>query len=169
MMQNKLGFQINQEEDTIIIGSLTQLLEEVETDMTIFFRNLSTVTKTDSTIFAFKKIEDAFYNKKELNDVKLAKWHNWLKNYSIRINQEIAVDSDRKTKMNLTNPKYVLRNYMAQLCIDDADQGDYSLLNQLYEMLKNPYDEQPSFEKWFAKRPDWAREKIGSSMLSCSS
>jgi uncharacterized protein YdiU (UPF0061 family) len=169
MMQNKLGFQINQEEDTIIIGSLTQLLEEVETDMTIFFRNLSTITKTDSAIFAFKKIEDAFYNKKELNDLKLAKWHNWLKNYSIRINQEIAVDSDRKTKMNLTNPKYVLRNYMAQLCIDDADQGDYSLLNQLYEMLKNPYDEQPSFEKWFAKRPDWARDKVGCSMLSCSS
>jgi uncharacterized protein YdiU (UPF0061 family) len=71
--------------------------------------------------------------------------------------------------MNLVNPKYVLRNYMAQLCIDDADKGDYSLLNELFEMLKKPYDEQPNFQKWFTKRPDWARDKVGCSMLSCSS
>jgi uncharacterized protein YdiU (UPF0061 family) len=71
--------------------------------------------------------------------------------------------------MEQVNPKYVLRNYMAQLCIDDADKGDYSMLNELFEMLKNPYDEQPNFQKWFAKRPDWARDKVGCSMLSCSS
>ena len=71
--------------------------------------------------------------------------------------------------MNSINPKYVLRNYMAQLCIDDADKGDYSLLNELFELLKKPYDEQPDSQKWFAKRPDWARDKVGCSMLSCSS
>ena len=71
--------------------------------------------------------------------------------------------------MNAVNPKYVLRNYMAQLCIDDADKGDYSLLSELFEMLKKPYDEQLDLQKWFAKRPDWARDKVGCSMLSCSS
>ncbi len=58
---------------------------------------------------------------------------------------------------------------MAQLAIDAADKEDYSLVDELFQLLKNPYDEQPEFEKWFAKRPDWARTKVGCSMLSCSS
>jgi uncharacterized protein YdiU (UPF0061 family) len=58
---------------------------------------------------------------------------------------------------------------MAQLAIDGAEKEDYSVLNELYTLLKKPYDEQPENEKWFAKRPEWARTKIGCSMLSCSS
>ncbi|WKL45653.1 MULTISPECIES: YdiU family protein [unclassified Flavobacterium] len=169
MMQNKLGFQIKKEQDVVLIQSLTQLLERVETDMTIFFRNLSTVTKADIVINAFNTIKDAFYNEKDLNEAILKDWHDWFEKYTIRINEETLSDSERKEQMNTVNPKYVLRNYMAQLCIDDADKGDYSLLNELFEMLKNPYDEQPNLQKWFAKRPDWARDKVGCSMLSCSS
>ena len=63
----------------------------------------------------------------------------------------------------------MLRNYIAQLAIDDANKGDYTLLHDLQNMLKTPYNEQPKYEKWYAKRPDWAREKVGCSMLSCSS
>ena len=81
----------------------------------------------------------------------------------------MLTDQARQTIMNKVNPKYVLRNYMAQLAIDDADKGDYNLINQLFELLKQPYSEQPENEKWFAKRPDWARHKVGCSMLSCSS
>jgi uncharacterized protein YdiU (UPF0061 family) len=58
---------------------------------------------------------------------------------------------------------------MAQLAIDDADKEDYNLLNELYEMLLKPYDEQEQYQKWFAKRPDWAKNKVGCSALSCSS
>jgi uncharacterized protein YdiU (UPF0061 family) len=58
---------------------------------------------------------------------------------------------------------------MAQMAIDEADKGEYHLIDELYQMLKRPYDEQPHCEKWFAKRPEWARSKIGCSMLSCSS
>jgi uncharacterized protein YdiU (UPF0061 family) len=69
-----------------------------------------------------------------------------------------------------SNPKYVLRNWMAQLAIDAAESGDISVCNELYTLLQNPYDEQIEFEeKWFQKRPEWARHKIGCSMLSCSS
>jgi serine/tyrosine/threonine adenylyltransferase len=85
------------------------------------------------------------------------------------LNDETLADSERELRMNLVNPKYVLRNYMAQLAIDEADKGDYSLVAELYNLLKKPYDEQPENEKWFAKRPDWARDKVGCSMLSCSS
>ena len=68
------------------------------------------------------------------------------------------------------NPKYVLRNWMSQLAIDAAEKGDYSVAMELYEMLKNPYNEQSEHEeKWFSKRPEWARNRVGCSMLSCSS
>jgi uncharacterized protein YdiU (UPF0061 family) len=65
---------------------------------------------------------------------------------------ETKKEEDKKTSMNAINPKYVLRNYMAQLAIDAANNGDYHLINELYELLKKPYDEQPENEKWFAKR-----------------
>jgi len=58
---------------------------------------------------------------------------------------------------------------MAQLAIDKADLGDYTLIDELYELLKKPYDEQVENEQWFVKRPEWARHKVGCSMLSCSS
>ncbi len=62
-----------------------------------------------------------------------------------------------------------LRNYMSQMAIDEADKGNYALIDELFQLLKKPYAEQPENEKWFAKRPEWARNKVGCSMLSCSS
>ena len=93
----------------------------------------------------------------------------WFTQYLNRLQVETISDDERKNKMNLGNPKYVLRNYMAQLAIDAADKGDYTIIEELHTLLKKPYDEQPNMQKWFAKRPDWARVKVGCSMLSCSS
>ena len=169
MIQNKLGLQDKLDDDLFLVNRLTELLEKAETDMTIFFRNLSNVTKENTVSESFDKIRDTFYNEKDLNETILKDWHDWFEIYISRINEQTQSDLERKIKMNAVNPKYILRNYMAQLCIDDADKGDYSLLNELFEMLKKPYDEQPDFQKWFAKRPDWARDKVGCSMLSCSS
>ena len=85
------------------------------------------------------------------------------------LSAEGSPDKQRQEQMNQVNPKYVLRNYMAQIAIDSAEQGDLSVLQDLQAMLKNPYDEQPQFNKWAMKRPDWAKDRPGCSMLSCSS
>ena len=71
--------------------------------------------------------------------------------------------------MDAVNPKYVLRNYLSQLAIDKAEQGDFSMVNELMDVMRHPYDEQPDKDEFAKKRPDWARNKPGCSQLSCSS
>jgi uncharacterized protein YdiU (UPF0061 family) len=71
--------------------------------------------------------------------------------------------------MNKVNPWFVLRNYLSQQAIDLVDQGDDSMLKELQEALMKPYEENIQFEKYVQKRPEWARNKAGCSMLSCSS
>ena len=93
----------------------------------------------------------------------------WLRDYLQRSGRNSSSPDDRRRRMNTINPKYVLRNYMAQVAIDKAQQGDFSLIHELLDLLRHPYDEQPDKEEFAAKRPDWARHRPGCSMLSCSS
>jgi len=71
--------------------------------------------------------------------------------------------------MNAVNPKYILRNYLAQMASDKAEQGDFSMIHELLDVMRHPYDEQPDKQHYAVKRPDWARNKPGCSQLSCSS
>lgn len=169
MMRNKLGLEQEVDSDTELIYQLLNILAQKETDYTIFFRKLSNCLKLDRNSDCITTISDSFYNLKEITDEVKLNWEIWFTNYINRLQLEILSDEERKIKMNRVNPKYILRNYMAQLAIDDANNGNYSLIEEFYQILKYPYDEQPEKEKWFAKRPEWARVKIGCSMLSCSS
>ncbi|CAM1348492.1 protein adenylyltransferase SelO [Tenacibaculum insulae] len=169
MIKAKIGLFIDDENDKELIGRLEETLQLSEADMTIFFRNLAKITKEDKFDSAFKKIEDAFYTIDNIKNEIKNHWKDWFQRYLKRLQQETLSDAERKEKMNAVNPKYVLRNYMSQLAIDAADKGDYNLIDELYLLLKNPYSEQPNHQKWFAKRPEWARHKIGCSVLSCSS
>lgn len=169
MMRSKLGLQTILEADTILIADLEDLLVLSETDMTIFFRSLATIDQAATPTQNFDRLKVAFYQPKELTTEVLQKWTIWLQQYANRLAKESISQEERVLYMNTVNPKYVLRNYMAQLAIEAAENGNYELLEELYQLLKQPYAEQPDMEKWFAKRPEWARHKVGCSMLSCSS
>lgn len=168
MMRSKLGLAIEEKEDELITQQLESLLELVETDMTIFFRSLASISKTDTPQNCLDKIKKAFYPESIPAETK-AKWLEWFAQYIKRLENEILSDVEKAANMNAVNPKFVLRNYMAQMAIDRAEVGDYSVVEELYELLKFPYAEQAEHNKWFAKRPEWARHKVGCSMLSCSS
>ncbi|MCM4172871.1 YdiU family protein [Arenibacter sp. TNZ] len=170
MMKSKIGLFEDDKKDIELLDSLQDNLQLTETDMTIFFRNLGDINK--ETVLDSHFIDpliEAFYAPEELKGDILDKWKIWFADYKNRLKKESISNSHRCEEMNKVNPKYVLRNYMAQLAIDEADKGEYGLINEFFQLLKKPYQEQPSSEKWFAKRPDWARNKVGCSMLSCSS
>jgi uncharacterized protein YdiU (UPF0061 family) len=180
MMATKLGLaSFEAESDSPLIEELQSILKLVETDMTIFFRKLADVPRYDdmATILSddelIEPLYDAYYLPDQLNGEYTGRLAGWLRQYNQRLNRDVLADnmSDQKRRdsMNRVNPKYVLRNYLAQLAIDKAEQGDYTMVTELLDVLTRPYDEQSGKEKFAAKRPDWARDRAGCSMLSCSS
>jgi uncharacterized protein YdiU (UPF0061 family) len=173
-MTNKLGLHEFKDDDVGLLDKLHKVFELIETDMTIFYRQLTNfdVQNADYNDAALlESISFAFYTKPSI-DAENA-MTNWLRSYVARLQQDYVLHGEtneqRKTRMNTANPKYVLRNYMAQQAIDKATNGDYSEVETLLDLLRNPYDEQPHYQQYFAKRPEWARTKAGCSMLSCSS
>lgn len=169
MMAAKLGIDQLTESTKKIIDDLEKLMSSTEVDMTIFYRNLSKLSfNYDSNAF-LKIVNDSIYDEDRISEEIKIRWIEWFHQYKHVVKQENQDLKERRRKMDLINPKYVLRNYMAQMAIDEAEKGDYNLIDELYRLLLKPYDEQIEYEKWFAKRPEWARRKIGSSMLSCSS
>jgi uncharacterized protein YdiU (UPF0061 family) len=169
MMRSKLGLHLSFSKDRELVSELEKTLQLTETDMTLFFRLLGSVTKNQNPEQVISTIYEAFYTPEELKDEVLKNWNNWIFMYIQRLQKEELNDALRKAEMNKVNPKYVLRNYIAQLVIDESEKGNQQLLNEIFELLKHPYDEQIEYQKWFAKRPEWARNKVGCSMLSCSS
>ena len=157
MWAEKLGIAELVPGDEELVTDLTTMLQSVETDMTIFFRLLSSISEPDVS-----HLEHAFYDPAT---IPVDEFNDWLGRWWTR-----AGGKPDQVRMRLANPKYVLRNWMAQLAIDAAEKDDYSVANELYELLKSPYEEQSESEReWFQKRPEWARHRVGCSMLSCSS
>lgn len=168
MMLQKIGITDQEADDANLINQLTENLRHTQMDMTLFYRNLVEFNPAQPEEYLQQLINDSYISEDEFEKHKF-NWSNWLQQYAARLMTSGVDHSIRLEKMNQVNPKYVLRNYMAHLAIEDADKGDYKLLDELFQLLKNPYNEQPNMQKWFAKRPNWATEKVGCSMLSCSS
>lgn len=161
----KLGFSHYGEAETDLVERLHLLLADAEVDMTIFYRRLADI---DPGAPDLAVLEDAFYSVDKLTAQGDA-LRGWLRDYAGRARLEGCDPGRRRAAMNAVNPAYVLRNYLAQEAIDAAEAGDPGLIHTLLDVMRRPYDEQPGCERFAARRPDWARNRAGCSMLSCSS
>jgi len=161
----KLGLRHWQHDDAELIEELFQLLWQAEIDMSEFFRQLAELD-LDSPSLAV--VRTAFY-RDDLRQRFTPAISRWLLRYAARASADGQPAAERRARMNAANPRYVLRNYLAQQAIDRAEQGDLSLVHELLATLQHPYDEQAGREALSSKRPDWARHRAGCSMLSCSS
>ncbi len=168
LMLSKLGLTNVKDENESFINDLNRLMEVSSLDYTIFFREISNINKTDFDTYWKVILKASYLNEDTLNN-QLKSWEKWMTNYFSCLKNESIPFHKRQKNMLSINPKYVLRNYMAQLAIDAANKNDFSVLNELYELLQNPYDTQITMEKWYSKRPEWANHKVGCAMLSCSS
>ena len=165
MMAAKFGFFEPHSGDGELIAEALYLLRQAEVDMTLFFRALTTV---DPGAPSLEPLREAFYREDAMLKHETAFQH-WLERYAARVSADAESSDVRSSRMNSVNPRYVLRNYMAQEAIHLAEQGDLSRVHELLEVLRRPYDEQPEYVRYAAKRPEWARNQPGCSMLSCSS
>jgi uncharacterized protein YdiU (UPF0061 family) len=156
LMCAKLGFLSHGEKFKPIIESTLNMLAKCKLDYTYFFRQLSSINEFDTS--------------KSLRDMCLdvALFDSWEAQYEkalIEDGQTLENASKRKLRMDKVNPKYILRNYLAQQAIEAAQQGDYSMVNTLRDVLENPFDEQPEFEEYAQLPPDWGKKLE----ISCSS
>ncbi|MCC5808931.1 MAG: YdiU family protein [Ectothiorhodospiraceae bacterium] len=175
MWASKLGLGAHSgEEDDALIQDLHQTLMLTETDMTLFFRGLAGLDEERvleagaSQQDILKPVSEAYYQPHAAGTHGPA-LRDWLRRYAQRVRQQELPRAERARRMNAVNPKYVLRNYMAQQAIDASEQGNHALVHELLDVMRRPYDEQPEYQRWASRRPDWARTRAGCSMLSCSS
>ncbi|HZH03004.1 MAG TPA: YdiU family protein, partial [Myxococcaceae bacterium] len=163
----KLGLSsLPTEGDLALVNDGFAWLAAHETDMTLFFRGLSSVVKAPEAPKDYPPVlRQAFYG--HPSDAHLARGLEWLAAWWQRTRGEGVDPAELARRMDAVNPKYVLRNYLAQGAIDAAHEGDDSKVHTLLDVMRRPFDEQPGREAFAAKRPDWARSKPGCSALSC--
>jgi uncharacterized protein YdiU (UPF0061 family) len=174
MWLSKLGLGLDAAGDSLIEG-LVGILQRVETDMTIFFRALprtlddpqAAAGRSDDELTA--PLAEAYYTDEGTSVEHRSATAAWLRRYAKHVARAGVPADVWRARMDAVNPKYVLRNYLAQLAIDRLAEGDASLVRELQDVLRAPYAEQPEKQALAAKRPEWARHRAGCSMLSCSS
>lgn len=174
MMTSKLGLlAFDETGDELLSQDLMRNLKNADIDMTLFFRRLADINISldqgaDIMTPFMQMLADVSYQE-SLEPQVAADFQDWFSRYCERSKQDPRPADGRRKQMHAVNPLYVLRNYLAQEAIEDAEQGDYALLHELQSVLKNPYTYQEGKDRFTRKRPDWAKQKAGCSMLSCSS
>ncbi|WP_425553154.1 protein adenylyltransferase SelO [Hymenobacter algoricola] len=172
LLRRKLGLSTGQAADAALLADLPQGLTASEMDMTVFFRRLSHLVpvlwEPAQEEAAFEELVESASYLPEPGPVHAA-LRTWLGRYAARLRQETAGVEAIRAGMLAANPKYVLRNYLAQQATEAAEAGDLTLLETLLAVLQKPFDEHPAHEALAARRPEWARDKPGAATLSCSS
>lgn len=171
----KLGLTLpTTEPKNAVVNRLYDIMEHTETDFTVLFRTLSGLSTDDllqkgSVEEHTRVLSNAFYQYETWGASMHQRWSDWLTAYHTALTQDGLSDGERIRNMKQRNPKFVFRNYLAQLAIDDIVAGNTTVLENLHTVLKRPFDEHPEFEQWAGRMPDWARNRAGCSALSCSS
>jgi len=155
LMRSKLGLQEERTEDDGLIRDWLSLLQESHADYTIVFRELGSFSSQESA--TNDRLREHFANREHFDE--------WTKSYRDRLQSERSLDHERQVRMNRVNPKYVLRNYLAQAAIEKAQQKDFSEIDRLFVLLQNPYSDQPGMDAYAASPPNWGKHLA----VSCSS
>ena len=161
LMRQKLGLNESYDEDQQLVETLLNLMKNDNVDYTILFRSLcdfttDNINNPDTNNNA--AIRDIF--------IQRDRFDQWANNYQQRLLKESSNDKQRSVKMKKINPKYILRNYMAEVAIKKAEEEkDYSEIDRLFNLLQNPFDEQPENETYAGLPPEWSKEIS----VSCSS
>jgi uncharacterized protein YdiU (UPF0061 family) len=172
MMASKLGISsLNDSRDRSLADEALSVMQVVETDMTKFWRKLGGVD-CSASLGAAERTEPllgSIYERESATRPQIIAFVDFAQRWAARHRELGTNDLERQMSMDAVNPKYVLRNYMAQLAIEHAEQDDASMIEQLLDLVRRPYDEQPERNQFASLRPEWARTKVGCSQLSCSS
>ncbi|MBC7501686.1 MAG: YdiU family protein [Herminiimonas sp.] len=155
LLRAKLGLTSDMPDDETLFDAMFVIMQNSHVDFTSFFRRLGDLQLGDPGSDA--PLRDLFIDR--------AAFDAWAVQYRARLVQEHSVDAQRKLAMNATNPKYVLRNYLAQTAIEKAQNKDFSEIATLLKVLQDPFAEQPEFSRYAALPPDWASHLE----VSCSS
>ncbi len=154
LLHAKLGLALRQDEDRALFDAMFALMQANHVDFTQFFRKLGQLER-DTGVDA--PVRDLFIDRDAFDA--------WALTYRARLRLEESNDAERRLAMDLVNPKYVLRNYLAQVAIEKAQNKDFSEVSRLLAILEHPYGEQPGNEAYAALPPDWASHLE----VSCSS
>ena len=156
LMGQKLGLGYAGLEDFVLISPLLKMMQASQLDFTNLFRQLSRFNSAPGEKNSM--LRDQFIDRAEFDE--------WAEAYRLRLHAESSKDAERRVRMDKVNPKYILRNYLAQTAISKAEkERDYSEVDRLLALLARPFDEQPEMEAYAAPAPDWARHIE----VSCSS
>ncbi|MCC2959435.1 YdiU family protein [Massilia sp. IC2-278] len=146
LLHAKFGLADTRDGDRALIDGLFSIMQASHVDFTLLFRRLADL-KIDEP-GSEEGIRDLFIDR--------AAFDAWALRYRKRLRAEGSDDAERRAAMNRVNPKYILRNYLAQQAIERAQNGDFGEVNKLLAILEQPYDEQPEHEAYAALPPDWA-------------
>ena len=153
-MARKLGFTRLERGDETLIQNLLDCMQQARSDYTLTLRALSHYDPDDAVSHVGLRAQlpgEAFAS--------------WLERYRTRLQQDEQDTATRQQQMLAANPKYILRNYLAQQAIEAAEQGDYSEIETLHRLLQRPFDEQMAFDRYAAPPPEWGKQLE----ISCSS
>ena len=167
MMANKLGLDgINDDDDITLVANVEKVLTAIQPDMTIFYQlliDLPTEMATEEDMLNY--FRSSLYA--HPNPADTTQLYTLLKSYQARLSVNTCTREESLLRMRKANPRFILRNYLLHMAIEELQKGENQLFLKLQQALKDPYSS--SHDEFFVMRPGWATEQAGCSMLSCSS